>query len=188
MGTRFWTEAEDNAVLVLFADGAVPAYLVRSLAQKLDRTYLAVKLRALKLGCDGIDQFPYVSVQSLARETGYSPSRIKIAIERLGIALRAYGGKRKDGTPRVLSIPKTRIPDILAECQKAPDGGLLNASKHGEWGKRGKFRMNPEACLDCGRNDKAHYSKGFCHACYSRQYKKQKVSASRTRGSKPDAA
>lgn len=168
-----WTEPEDNAILVLFADGAVPGHLVRVLARKLGRSYLAVKRRALKLGCDGIDLYPYVSVRSLARETGYSVSRIEIAIERLGVPRRAHG-QDKNGVPRVLAIPKTRIPEILAECQKAPDGGLLNASKHGEWGRRGKHRVNPKRCLRCYSNDKPHYSKGYCRTCYGRQWREGK--------------
>lgn len=161
-----WTEAEDHAVLVLFADGAVAAPYVKDLARRLGRTYSAVKLRARKLGCAGIDQFPYTTVHSLARETGYSESRIKIAIERLGVVRQVYTGRRRDGTPRVRAIPKTRIAAIIAECQKAPDGGLLNASKHGEWGKRGKYRVNPSACLRCNRNDKPHHCKGYCRGCY----------------------
>jgi hypothetical protein len=170
---RRWTEAEDNAILVLFADGPVPGNLVRVLGRKLGRTYLAVKRRALKLGCDGIDQHPYIGIGTFARETGYNRTRILIAIERLGIPLREHGHYR-NGTPRVRAIPKTRIPEILAECQKAPDGGLLNASKHGEWGRRGKHRVNPKRCLRCYSNDKPHYSKGYCRTCYGRQWREGK--------------
>lgn len=170
---RRWTYAEDMEITLLMANGPAPDIAVKALASRLGRTYLAVRRRARKLGCSGTTRFYWMSLRRLEKESGYSRSRLLIAIERLGIRLQSRG-KRADGSTSPYAVPRDRIEEIFAECQKAPDGGLLNASKHGEWGKRGKYRVNPAACLRCSRNDKPHYSKGYCRACYSQQYRERK--------------
>lgn len=170
-GRRPWTEAEDNAVLVLTADGPVTSVRVRECARKLDRSYRAVRERAKHLGRDGIARV--LTIAALSRTSGYSESRIHTAVERLRIKLIARG-RRRNGTVYSYEIPKQHVTNILRECASRPDGGLLTASKHGEWGRRGKYRTNPIACLECGTFERPHYALGYCTRCYTRIRKQRK--------------
>lgn len=142
------------------------------LAKLVGRSEDAIREQARKMGLGPHARGKY-SLSAIARITGYDRGRIVTAAKRAGLILDRHVRVRGSSTRqkgRHYAIDEDGFERLLEELKKYPDGARLWRTHFGEWG--GHFRNGkpkPEACLGCGRSDRAHYSRGDCRRCYDRR-------------------
>lgn len=144
---------------------------VASIAKRLSRTPAAVREKARVMGLGAVNRGTY-SLLEVARITGYDRGRIMTAARRARVPLmRGARSLRSGRTPkgRHYAITHEAFDRIVAELASHPDGRRLERYHRWEWG--GRFRggaPKPEACVDCGRSDVPHHTRGRCCACQMR--------------------
>lgn len=146
---------------------------VGTIARRLGRTPRAIVDRAKRLRLPA-PRSGSESITALANRTGYSRSRIRGAMERLGIGARRqvttthleHAGKRQRGRGRRTALTEGEVRQILDFLAAYPDGKRILRAVQGQWGSpnhRGGFK--PDACIDCERNDVPYWAGGRCRRC-----------------------
>lgn len=139
------------------------------IAHVVNRSFEAVERKARR---DGLLQRKprLTTIFALSKQTGYSPKRIKTAVQQLGISLgfsrnfKNSSGSR-NGQSAIGDEDAKRIVEYL---RRIPDGARLTprgVQIKGIWGQFG----HPEACLRCGSADKPRVSKGLCKGCHGKE-------------------
>lgn len=163
MGRR-WTPAEDRKLIFLWGE-----FHLDTVADRMGRSPNACQVRAKRIGL-GANRGTWTLVQ-LAKESGYSRSRILNACARLGITLRRVARTDvRQGPPTERSkyaITWEQKESILEHLASHPDGTRYYASRKGEWGGTGRT-AKPKSCRGCDTVEKPHYSRGLCSSCYYR--------------------
>lgn len=161
-----WKLEEDLELEKLLNWGPVANSEIVALAKRLGRTKVAVVCRAQRLGYKQLRRKPnYVTVASLARETGYNETRIRVVLVRLKIYTRTMG-RRSDGKPIYSAIMTTDVPRILEELKRTSHKVLLCTADRGAWGVKGRYYRIPPVCMGCHSSERPHHAGGRCQKCY----------------------
>ena len=161
-----WTE-EDDAYLSFHWGTTNP----KAIAKALGRTHSAIFQRARTIGLGPANRGT-MSIRAFAEYSGFSPWKIRHALQMLGRNVRHVWRTTPGGGA------KSRITDVDLDLQEElldlllnhPTGRLYEdrpgagKSTQGKWGVGRK----PEACVICGTPDNPHYAKGKCTKCYDR--------------------
>lgn len=164
---RPWIQKDDDYIRWHWAD--LP---LERIAEALGRTFDGIAMRAIKIGLGRPRHRGVESMKALAERTGYTRVKLLNACRKAGIIPRmpivTNKGRGKDPYKgRVLS--EEQVTKVLAFLAQRPDQKRIRFQSKGAWGEmgRGGFRKPPQ-CIDCGRNDRRHNSKGRCVVCHPR--------------------
>jgi hypothetical protein len=161
MPSQRWTTPEDDTLAHHWWQQS-PSWIAREVTRRFAyrRTTRAVVERARKLKLPPPGQTTK-TLSQLAETTGYSRSRLRTAMERLGIRPRRVGRKR--GWYGVTRAQEQRIVAYLSDI---PDGRRLRRAVVGQWGGIGnRGHKKPAACIDCGTTERPHFCRGRCRHC-----------------------
>jgi ribA/ribD-fused uncharacterized protein len=162
---KAWTEVEVDKLSFWWG-----VFSIQTIAKRLGRTPAGVseKARKTKLGAFAQDT---ISMREFVRLSGYEDSRILASAEALGIKLHriGVGNPKRPKAKRAYGITEEQQEKLLAHFVEHPNTFYPNKpgsgkTTQGVWG----IGRKPPACLDCGRSDKPHYSKGLCDGCYQK--------------------
>lgn len=162
---RAWS-AEDERRLAF--DWGV--FRIETIAHRLGRTRDAVIQRAAKLQL-GPASRGTTTLKAISDSTGYDRKQVRSAARALGIHIgrRVTKNIAKVEKKRFTSIDEDQAERIIAFLKARPDGTPIRFETKGAWGEKGRGGvLKPTHCVVCGKNDRPHWAKGKCHACYER--------------------
>jgi hypothetical protein len=162
---RRWTPREDAALTSGWG-----VRHITDIARSLQRSESGCAQRALALGLHG-GRSGLVRLRTLEKTTGYGVSRLRDAVEVLGLQLRPLPRihPNQSGKKPHMGLDEAGLKRVLDLLAKHPDGvplrrrGRLKGTQ-GVWGEAQK----PERCTRCRRNDRPHHSRGRCKPCTRR--------------------
>lgn len=152
-------------------------FSIQTIAKRLGRTPAGVseKARKMKLGAFAKDT---ISMREFVRLSGYEDSRIRASAEALGIKLGriGVGNPKRPKAKRAYGITEEQQEQLLAHFAEHP--GIFYPNKPGSgkttqgvWG----IGRKPPACLRCNKNERPHYSKGYCEPCYQQVLRNKRM-------------
>lgn len=161
---RRWTEAEDDWLRAEWGKTDIV-----QLGRRLERAPGALTERARKLRL----RRPTLTLRAFARLHSVAISRVYWALEQRGMKPQYM----RRATMRRIAPHCTHY--ALTPAQQEELRPLLHSrpkrllrldnkkSPRGMWG----VGIKPDACLECGKNDKLHYARGYDKSCYMRVLK-----------------
>lgn len=156
---RAWTERDDKELWWLWGSFAPDV-----VARRTGRTLAACKQRARVLGI-GSSGRGATTLAELARNTGYDESRLKGAIEYLGLRTRKNDSSSRSARGKHHAISSDQVEEILEMLSRIPDGVRLVDSR---WGRGNR----PQSCRGCQQTERPHKAKGLCGRCYASSLRK----------------
>lgn len=163
---RRWTAAEDQILIRTWCE-----FSIATIAKRLDRSMSAVRTRVSLLNLCG-ERHGLMTVNQIAKKSGFSHSSVKLAIRTLGVQLvpipaqceRTVVRRRRSGGSQMGAeeADVDRIIDYLLQhkgCELYPREDLKRTTK-GRW----IFSHGP-CCMVCGTNTEPHYARCMCRRC-----------------------
>jgi hypothetical protein len=157
-----WTAEEEDILTNLWGSRSV-----RSIAERIGRTPVAVYHRVRKLGYH--NRTGSMSMTKLCKMSGFDDEQIKTAMEAIGLPLsrdwerKGRGNKSRTRWYRIDEDDAERIIEWL--ISRFNEYGRIVAvdSKYVKgWGTGGR----PNACLKCGTTERPHFGNGLCKNCH----------------------
>jgi hypothetical protein len=158
---KHWSKSE-----IKFLEFYWGVFTINTIAMRLNRTPEAIveKSKSIKLGSPGRG---LMCLAALSRYLGYDPRTIRCAAVQAGIQLDAKRlpamsrGPRGFAGGKFYGFDEDDADAIMDIINKFPPNGRINNTIAGEWNTGTK----PAQCLDCGRSDRPHSSRGLCEPC-----------------------
>lgn len=168
---RIWTREEVHKLIYEWGLKDLEA-----LGTMLGRTAQAIAERARKLKL-GPPARSSKTMNQVARESGYSLSRLWNAVEllRLDIRRRRRMDPRQPRRTHHFDVSVDQEVAILNFLRKQPDGLRLfgttkGKTRNGVWG----IGKKPPACLRCRTKKRPHCARGLCDNCYAWQRRRRR--------------
>jgi hypothetical protein len=160
---RRWSEAEDAALRARWGrDHAA------RIGHEIGRSGDAVVTRARRLGL-GAANDGHLSMNAVARETGYSLSRLWTAVRDLRLRIRrVWRTDRRRRRGSTFSVTPEQVARIGEYLRGQPDARVYGSEPGKGKTKRGVWNVGrkPPCCLGCYRVDRPHFARGLCGGCY----------------------
>jgi hypothetical protein len=168
---RPWSDTDKDKLTFWWGTFKLP-----TLATRLNRTQWAVAQMARQLKLGPFSRGEGISMREFERISGYSSSKIEAAAKALDIKL-----KRVERSDPIRRRPLARFvitddqQDALLQHMLAHENYYMNLpgsgkTTRGVWG----IGKKPSACQRCGRNDRPHFSNGYCKPCQVFVHKRNK--------------
>lgn len=168
---RPWSDTDKDKLTFWWGTFKLP-----TLATRLNRTQWAVAQMARQLKLGPFSRGEGISMREFERISGYSSSKIEAAAKALDIKL-----KRIERSDPIRRRPLARFvitddqQDALLQHMLAHENYYMNLpgsgkTTRGVWG----IGKKPSACQRCGRNDRPHFSNGYCKPCQVFVHKRNK--------------
>lgn len=168
---RPWSDTDKDKLTFWWGTFKLP-----TLAQRLNRTQWAVAQMARTLKLGPFSRGEGISMREFERISGYSSTKIEAAAKALNIRLRRKGRsdpiRSRKLAPFIIDDDQQ---DALLKHMLEHENYYMNLpgsgkTTRGVWG----IGRKPPACLRCTRNDRPHFSNGYCKPCQVYVHKRNK--------------